>query len=129
MQPFVDNGVLLPRSKEILLNQLSDYIVYELDGAIRACAALLPYSDGQMEIAGVAVEKTCSHIGIGPKMIMFLVERAKKLHAKSIFLLTTQTADWFEKLGFVASEVSTLPEKRKELWTPQRGSKVMRINI
>ena len=129
MQPFVDNGVLLPRSKEILLNQLSDYIVYELDGAIRACAALLPYSDGQMEIAGVAVEKTCSNIGIGPKMIMFLVERAKKLHAKSIFLLTTQTADWFEKLGFVASEVSTLPEKRKELWTPQRGSKVMRINI
>lgn len=129
MQPFVDNGVLLPRSKEILLNQLSDYIVYELDGAIRACAALLPYSDGQMEIAGVAVEKTCSHIGIGPKMIMFLVERAKKLHAKSIFLLTTQTADWFEKLGFVASEVSTLPEKRKELWTPQRASKVMRINI
>lgn len=129
MQPFVDSGVLLPRSKEILLNQLSDYIVYELDGAIRACAALLPYSDGQMEIASVAVEKTCSHIGIGPKMIMFLVERAKKLHAKSIFLLTTQTADWFEKLGFVASEVSTLPEKRKELWTPQRGSKVMRINI
>ena len=129
MQPFVDNGVLLPRSKEILLNQLADYIVYELYGAIRACAALLPYSDGQMEIAGVAVEKTCSHIGIGPKMIMFLVERAKKLHAKSIFLLTTQTADWFEKLGFVASEVSTLPEKRKELWTPQRGSKVMRINI
>ena len=82
-----------------------------------------------MEIAGVAVDKTCSHIGIGPKLISYLISRARNQQAKSIFLLTTQTSDWFETLGFVQSEVSTLPEKRKQLWTPQRGSKVMRLKI
>lgn len=129
MQPFVNQGILLQRTKEQLDNQFQDYIVYELDGAIRACAALIPYSDGQKEIAAVAVDKTCSNIGIGPKLIKFLVKRAKDQNAKGLFLLTTQTSDWFENLGFVPSEVSSLPEKRKEKWTPERGSKVLRYNI
>lgn len=128
MSPFVEKGILLPRTKEMLNTQYSNFIVYELDGAIRACASLVPYSDGQMEIAAVAVEKNFSHIGIGPKMIEFLVERAKKEKAKGIFLLTTQTADWFENLGFQMSDISTLPAERKAKWNPERGSKVLRYS-
>ena len=62
-------------------------------------------------------------------MISFLVEKAKQLKAKSVFILTTQTADWFEQLGFVSSDISTLPQKRKDIWTPNRGSKLMRLDI
>ena len=129
MQPFVNQGILLQRTKEQLDNQYQNYIVYELDGAIRACSALIPYPDGQMEIAAVAVDKTCSNIGIGPKMIKFLVKQAKEMKASGLFLLTTQTSDWFENLGFIPSEVSTLPQQRKEKWTPERGSKVLRYKI
>ncbi len=127
MQPFVEKGNLLPRTKQNLEDQIDSYIVYELDGAIRSCASLIPYSDGQMEIAGIAVEASCSQLGIGPKMIEFLVKRAKSLKAKSIFLLTTQTSDWFESLGFKPSTVSSLPEQRKSMWTPERGSVVYRL--
>lgn len=129
MQPFVEKGILLPRTEQQLNDQYTDYIVYELDGAIRACSALHSYSDGQLEIAAVAVDETCAHIGIGPKMISFLIEKAKKLAAKSVFILTTQTADWFEQLGFVPADISSLPQKRKEIWSPQHGSKVMRLVI
>ena len=129
MQPFVNQGILLQRTKEQLYNQYQNYIVYELDGAIRACSALIPYPDGQMEIAAVAVDKTCSNIGIGPKMIRVLVKQAKEMKASGLFLLTTQTSDWFENLGFIPSEVSTLPQQRKEKWTPERGSKVLRYKI
>lgn len=129
MQSFVNQGILLQRTKEQLDNQYQNYIVYELDGAIRACSALIPYPDGQMEIAAVAVDKTCSNIGIGPKMIKFLVKQAKEMKASGLFLLTTQTSDWFENLGFIPSEVSTLPQQRKEKWTPERGSKVLRYKI
>ena len=125
MQPFIDAGILLPRTKQSLLEQCPFYVVYELDGAVRACASLIPYSDNQMEIAGVAVEKSCSHIGVGPKLISFLIARAKARYAKSVFLLTTQTADWFEQLGFTSASIETLPEERKKLWNPQRGSKVL----
>ncbi|MBQ9539080.1 MAG: amino-acid N-acetyltransferase [Treponema sp.] len=127
MQPFVDKGILLPRSKQSLQDQLSHYIVYELDGAIRACAALVPYSDGQMEIAGIAVEKSCSSLGIGQKLVEFLIKRAKKSKAAGVFLLTTQTSDWFEGMGFKLSSLSSIPEQRKAIWTPERGSVVYRL--
>ena len=127
MQPFVDKGILLPRSKESLGDQLSHYVVYELDGAIRASAALVPYSDGQMEIAGIAVDRSCSSLGIGQKLVEFLIARAKKSGASGIFLLTTQTSDWFEGLGFKLSSVASIPEQRKAIWTPERGSVVYRL--
>ena len=127
MQPFVDKGILLPRTKETLGDQLSHYVVYELDGAIRACAALVPYSDGQMEIAGIAVDKSCSCLGIGQKLVEFLIARARKSGAGGIFLLTTQTSDWFEGMGFKLSSVASIPEQRKAIWTPERGSVVYRL--
>lgn len=129
MQPFIEKGILLPRTPQSLSDQYSHYIVYELDGAIRACSSLVPYSDGQMEIAGVAVDSNCSSMGIGPKMIEFLVKRAKERNATGLFLLTTQTSDWFENLGFEPSDISTLPEQRRASWTLQRGSKVLRLKI
>jgi amino-acid N-acetyltransferase len=129
IQPFVQRGILLPRTDKELLSQLDDFIVYELDGGIRACAALHTYGGNQAEIASVAVDESCSHIGIGPKIIKFLVERAKARKLGSVFVLTTQTADWFEKLGFKAADIATLPEKRKELWTPGRNSKVFRMQL
>ncbi|MCR5605970.1 MAG: amino-acid N-acetyltransferase [Treponema sp.] len=129
IRPFVKKGILLPRSEQNLQEQYQNYIVYELDGAICACAALIPYSDNQMEIAAVAVDESCAHIGIGPKMINYLTEQARFRNAKSVFVLTTQTSDWFEKLGFKNADISTLPDKRKEIWTPKRNSKVLRIEF
>ncbi|MDD5790269.1 MAG: amino-acid N-acetyltransferase [Spirochaetia bacterium] len=129
MRPFVLDGILLPRTEEQLEASYSDYIVYEIDGAIRACSALHIYDRSQAEIAAVAVDKTFAHIGIGPKMIAFLIEKAKTVNLKSIFILTTQTADWFENLGFKPDSVESLPEERKKLWNEKRGSKVYRLNL
>ena len=129
MKPFVDSGLLLPRTKQSLIEQLDHYIVYEIDGGVRACASLIPYESGQMEIAGVAVHESCSHIGVGPKMIDYLIKRAKDVGAKEVFLLTTKTADWFERLGFVSGDISSIPEKRRKLWTPERGSKVLTLKL
>ncbi|MBQ3971738.1 MAG: GNAT family N-acetyltransferase, partial [Selenomonadaceae bacterium] len=87
----------------------------------------VPYSDGQMEIAGIAVDRSCSSLGIGQKLVEFLIARAKKSGASGIFLLTTQTSDWFEGLGFKLSSVASIPEQRKAIWTPERGSVVYRL--
>lgn len=129
MRPFVESGHLLARSEEQLYQTLGDYIVYELDGGIRACAALHVYDKNQAEIAAVAVDEAFAKLGIGYKMVDFLLKRAKKIKAKSVFLLTTKTADWFEKFGFSADEISSLPEKRRAIWNPARGSKVYRLPL
>lgn len=126
--PFVQKSILLPRSKEQLELSFQDYIVYEIDGAIRGCAALHIY-EKQAEIACVAVDESCANIGIGPKIIEKLIEKAESLKMESVFVLTTQTSDWFEKQGFVAADISTLPEKRKAMWNPNRGSKMFVKNL
>ena len=127
MHPFVESGKLLPRTEEQLAADLQDYIVFELDGGIHACAALHFYSDGQAEIAAVAVDENYAHMGIGPNLMDNLIEQATQADASSIFIMTTQTADWFEQLGFEEDVIDSLPQERQKLWTPQRNSKVYRL--
>ncbi|WP_191013533.1 amino-acid N-acetyltransferase [Treponema zioleckii] len=129
IRPFVKKKILLPRTEQDFEATYNDYIVYELDGAVRACAALHIYDRTQAEIAGVAVDESCAHIGVGPKMIQYLIEKAKVINLASVFILTTQTADWFERLGFVPDSVENLPAERKKIWNPKRGSKPYRLNI
>ena len=129
MRPFIEQVSLLPRSKEQLENTYNDYIIYEIDGAVRACSALHIYDRKQAEIAGVAVDETCAHIGIGPKMIEYLISKAKTINLESVFILTTQTADWLESLGFKMDTIDSIPESRIKIWNPDRGSKVYRLNL
>ena len=117
--PFVKSGKLLPRTQQQLENTFGDYVVYSVDGGVHACAALHLYEDGQAEIAAVAVDEHFEHMGIGPKLIESLIAKAKSKNVKSVFIMTTQAADWFEKLGFEEDKIESLPEKRREIWTAQ----------
>ena len=128
MNPFVKKQILLPRTETELLSQLNDFITYEIDECVCACAALHVHQK-QAEIAAVAVDETYSHLGIGPKLIEHLITKAKNLNLQSVFILTTQSADWFEKLGFQSDSIDSLPEERKKFWTPERNSKVYRLKI
>ncbi len=127
MKPFIESGKLLTRTEAQISDTLEDYIVYEIDGGVHACAALHFYEDGQAEIAAVAVDENYAHMGIGPKLMDNLIEQAMEGQATSIFIMTTQTADWFEQLGFEEDSIESLPEARRKLWTPRRGSKVYRL--
>lgn len=129
MRPFMHRKILLPRTDEMLMNSFADFIVYEIDGGIRACASLHIYDKTQGEIAAVAVDETFSNLGIGPMLIENLLEKARSLKMKSVFILTTQTSDWFENLGFKKDSVDSLPEERKAKWSPERNSKVLRIEL
>lgn len=128
-RPFVQNGKLLPRTEDEISLQLNDYIVYEVDGGIKASAALHKYEDGQAEICAVAVEKSYEHMGIGLKLINSLIQKANENGIYDIFILTTQAIDWFEQLGFVLDTVNSLPLERQKKWNPKRNSKVFRLKI
>ena len=127
MTPFIQSGKLLPRTESDLAAMSKDFVVYEIDGGVRACAALHKYPDGQFEIAAVAVDEAFSHMGIGPDLVESLIKKAKEQGAVSIFIMTTQAADWFEKIGFKEDSIESLPVERRARWTPQRNSKVYRL--
>ena len=127
MRPFIEAGKLLPRTEEQISASIGDYVVYELDGGVHACAAIHFYDDGQAEIAAVAVDENYAHMGIGPKLMDNLIEQAGEGQATSIFIMTTQAADWFEQLGFEEDSIDSIPEERRAIWNRARNSKVYRL--
>lgn len=129
MKPYIEEGKLLPRTELEISLKLNEFIVYEFDGGVHACASIHFYEDNQAEIAAVAVDKNFSSMGIGFKLVHFLVQKAKEQNASSIFIMTTQAIDWFEKLGFTSQKIETLPEERKKIWSPKRNSKLFRLNF
>ncbi len=129
MKPFVKNDILLPRTEEMIEETLNDYIVFEIDGAVHAACALHVFPDGAGEIAGIAVDENYSHLGVGPKMVEYLVERARKMGLKRVFVLTTRTADWFLSHGFEEGVVSELPEKKQTAYNYLRNSRIFIRNI
>ena len=124
MRPLVERGILLPRTEAQLEETWQDFIVFEVDDSVHACAALHEFPARTGEIAGIAVDDHYLHLRVGPKLVEFLCERARRKGISSVFVLTTQTADWFEKLGFVESDPSILPEKKRLTYNLQRKSRI-----
>jgi amino-acid N-acetyltransferase len=129
MEPLMQKGVLIRRNPEQIQEKKDDYSVLEIDGSIRACGALHDWGDSQGEIAAVATELNYTDMGLGKKIVGFLVEKARKSKMKRVFVLTTQSQDWFEALGFKEAALDTLPEQKRKVYDQDRGSKVFALNI
>jgi amino-acid N-acetyltransferase len=124
MQPFVERGILLPRSEAQLKDTLQDFIVYEVDDSVHACAGLHAFPGDMGEIAGIAVDEHYLHLGVGPKLVDYLCEQGRRAGLARVFALTTQTGDWFQKLGFEEADPSALPEKKRQAYDLQRKSRI-----
>lgn len=124
MEPSIQKGILVRRDEEDLKRLYKDFAVYESDGTIRGCAALHPFDGVQSEIAGLAVDPNFGHIGIGQKLVQFLIDRGRSQGLKQIFLLTTQTGDFFESLGFEKGAIEDLPEEKQANYNTKRKSRV-----
>ncbi|MDR1932733.1 MAG: amino-acid N-acetyltransferase [Spirochaetales bacterium] len=125
MKPFVDQGILVSRTEETLAETFRDYIVFEVDGAIHASAALHRFPESLGEIAAIAVDENYSHLSVGPRLVDYLCELARKSGLTKVFVLTTRTTDWFLSLGFEEGDLSSLPEKKRSSYNLARKSRIL----
>jgi amino-acid N-acetyltransferase len=129
MQPQVDEGALVARTAGDLAEKIEDYAVYAVDGTPHACGALHRFPDRQGEIAAIVVDEKYASRGIGKKMVSYLIEQATKIKLKSVFVLTTLTADWFKQLGFTEAGVDDLPQEKREKYNKGRNSLILKYTI
>jgi amino-acid N-acetyltransferase len=129
MQPAIEDAVLVPRTAADLEEKVDTYCVYEVDGTLHGCAALEVFPDRQGEICAVVVDDTYASMGIGRKMIEYLMDRASGLRLKAVFVLTTRTSDWFQQLGFVPATVEDLPPQRRRSYDRKRQSRIYRKTL
>ncbi|MDA8409199.1 MAG: amino-acid N-acetyltransferase [Treponema sp.] len=124
MEAFVRKGILVRRSEEDMQRLRPDFVVYETDGTIRGCGALHRYGPDQAEIAGIAVDENFGRMGVGRKVVEFLLEEARRKKLSQVFLLTTKTSDWFQSLGFTQGSADDLPPERRATYDERRKSRV-----
>jgi amino-acid N-acetyltransferase len=129
MEPLMQKGILIRRNPEQIQEKKADYSVLEIDGSVRACGALHNWGESQGEIAAVAIDPQYTDMGLGRKIVGYLVEKARKSKMKRVFVLTTQSQDWFETLGFKETPVETLPEQKRKVYDQTRNSKVFALNL
>jgi amino-acid N-acetyltransferase len=126
MQPYVDDGILVQRSAETLGEELENYFVYRLDDAVQGCGAIRQHTaEKSAEVYALAVDPVYAGKGIGKRIVQYLLERAKKAGAKQAFLLTTQTSDFFMRLGFKEAGREALPAAKQAAYNTNRNSKVL----
>jgi amino-acid N-acetyltransferase len=124
MEPLVQQGNLVRRTEEDLQRKRADYAVFETDGTIRGCGALHRYGPAKAEIAALAVDVSYKHLGIGQRMVGFLIEEARRQGLEEVFALTTRTSDWFLSLGFSPATLGDLPEERRATYDEERKSRI-----
>jgi amino-acid N-acetyltransferase len=129
MEPFMQEGTLIRRDPEQIQQKKGDYVVLEIDGSIRACGALHDWGESQGEIAAVATDPQYADLGLGSKIVGFLIEKARKSRMKRVFALTIQSQDWFESLGFKEAAVESLPAEKRKVYDNVRKSKVFALKL
>jgi amino-acid N-acetyltransferase len=128
MDPLMRQGVLVKRSAEQILEKKEDFAVFEIDGSVHACGALHQW-DGQGEIAAIATDPLYADMGMGRRLVGYLISQARKRGLSRVFVLTTRTQDWFELLGFREVSVESLPESRRRVYDRGRRSKVFALEF
>ncbi|MDD5272959.1 MAG: amino-acid N-acetyltransferase [Methylovulum sp.] len=130
IKPMEQQGILAKRSREKIEMEIGDYLVIERDGLIIGCIALHAHLQRRVGVlACLVVHPEYQRSARANRLLDYACRKAKQLHLKTLFVLSTQTAHWFIERGFVASAIDELPEPIKALYNPQRNSKILCQNL
>ncbi len=125
IDPLVAAGVLVKRDRELIEKEIDRFVVLEHEEEIIGCAALYPFpNDKAVELACLAVNPFYRDGGRGERILGFAEKRAREKGFKTLFVLSTQTTQWFVERGFVESDVSKLPQEKQALYNYSRRSKI-----
>ena len=126
IEPLEADGTLVKRGRELIEREIDYFSVIEHDGVIFGCAALYPFPAEKMaEAACLTVSPDAQAQGDGERLLKHLEIRARAAGFRKLFVLTTRTAHWFLKRGFVQASVDDLPKDRQNMYNWQRKSLVL----
>ena len=126
IRPLQQEGILADRPNEQIAKYLECFTVITKDSRVIACAALHPnMTDAIGEIACVATHPDYRESGHGERLIEKLVENARELDLKQVYVRTTQTGHWFRELGFKPIDGAALPPAEQAKSSRDRNSNTL----
>jgi amino-acid N-acetyltransferase len=132
IEPLEQKGILVFRDREQLADDLPYFTVLELDEdgrhsekRIIGCVAYYPFNDArQAELACLAVNPRYRDGGRGERLLRHVESMARRDGMKQLFVLSTQTMQWFSERGFVEVTLENLPAARRQRYNADRKSKI-----
>ncbi|NOH81666.1 argininosuccinate lyase [Vibrio sp. RE86] len=107
---WANMGENLPRSRSELVRDIGSFAVAEHHGEVTGCASLYVYDSGLAEIRSLGIEAGWQGQGQGSAIVQYLVDKAREMAIKKVFVLT-RTPEFFMKQSFLPTSKSLLPEK------------------
>ena len=107
---FAGLGLMLPKPRSQLYQNIRDFFVAEKDGQFAGCGALHVIWKDLGEIRSLAVAEPFQKNGVGRLLAIAALQDATELKLPRVFALTYQS-EFFERLGFVEVDKSSLPQK------------------
>ncbi|EHR6003743.1 argininosuccinate lyase [Vibrio parahaemolyticus] len=107
---WANMGENLPRSRNELVRDIGSFAVAEHHGEVTGCASLYVYDSGLAEIRSLGIEAGWQGQGQGSAIVNYLVDKARQMAIKKVFVLT-RTPEFFMKQSFLPTSKSLLPEK------------------
>lgn len=123
IRPLEEQGILVKRSREQLELEIDRFYLLERDHTIIGCAALYPYEEEKSaELACVVIHPEYRKNRRADHLLEALENVARNKGIEQLFILTTQTAQWFEERGFNKITIADLPIKKQQTYNYQRNS-------
>ncbi|TVY09111.1 N-acetyltransferase [Paenibacillus cremeus] len=110
IQGYAEQGIMLPRSKEVLANQIDTFVVAEIEEQLVGCGSLTRLGQDLVEIRSLGVTDGHKGQGIGKALVNSLVEEAGAQGIPKVMALTYEVA-FFERNGFSVVQKEIFPEK------------------
>jgi len=116
IQPYVEQGVLLPRTRKELLALLPHgFVAVDQAGSVVGFAALEIYSSKLAEIRSLVVSSPWRSRGVGRQLVEACVNCARTHNVLEVMAITSNE-DFFRRCGFDF----TLPGEKKALFITTR---------
>lgn len=112
---YAPRKILLDKATVTLFEDVQEFLVAEIDGAVVGCGALHVVWEDLAEIRTLAVDPDVRGVGAGHAILERLLERARDLGVRRLFCLTFEV-DFFGRHGFVEIDGAPVePEVYEEL--------------
>lgn len=110
IQGYAEQGIMLPRTRETLTEQIDSFVVALIDDQFVGCGSLTRLGKDLVEIRSLGVTKGHKGQGIGNALVDFLVEEARSQEIPKVMALT-YAVNFFERNGFTVVPKEIFPEK------------------